>query len=133
MATSSDLDSITDLGLASLPDDPIWPYRFPNAKKYANEHYKYSRMRFAEYLGSEKDSLFAIMLAELHDEKPEWLPKVVAMAIWQLPGTHLTKLHSEENSGCEGHLLWRMIYSRSTQAQENLPTDMNDLIAIRRE
>ena len=49
-ATSADLDEITALGLASLHDDPVWPYRFSGATAHPDDHYKYSRIRFSEYL-----------------------------------------------------------------------------------
>jgi hypothetical protein len=63
-ATASDLDVITALGLAALPEDPIWSYRSPLAKQYPDEHYEYSRVRFSEYLDNVEAGVYAAVLIE---------------------------------------------------------------------
>lgn len=56
-ATKADLDQITSLGIATLHDDPIWPYRFPRAAEFPEDHRRYSRLRFAEYLENVENGL----------------------------------------------------------------------------
>ena len=90
-ATPSDLDAITRLCLAALPDDPIWPYRFPGAKEYPDDHYKYSRLRYAEYLDNVKAGVYQIMLLESPSKEDPSVSVIIAMSIWHLPGFHLPK------------------------------------------
>ena len=86
-ATSADLDKITALGLASLPDDPVWPYRFPGASAYPDDHYKYSRIRFSEYLDSVDAGVYQSMVVELSARESEGrgVPKIIAFSMWSLP------------------------------------------------
>jgi len=86
-ATTADLDSITDLALDALPHDPAWPYRYAKAAEFPEEHYKYSRLRYSEYLANIEIGAYAIMLAESPSNEDPDVTKVVAMSIWQLPGT----------------------------------------------
>lgn len=88
-ATYSDLDAITDLGLAALPDDPIWPYRFPKAKLHPEDHYKFSRLRFSEYLSNVEIGVYAVMVVEASSDDDPSSPKIIAMSMWALPGSHL--------------------------------------------
>jgi GNAT superfamily N-acetyltransferase len=95
--TASDLDSMTTLGLAALPDDPIWPYRFPLAKQYPDEHYKYSRIRFSEYLDNVEAGIYAAVLIETPSMEDPSVTAMVAMSLWVLPGHH-THDANENNS-----------------------------------
>ena len=87
-ATASDLDTITAIGLAALPDDPVWPYRYPFAAQFPEDHYKYSRIRYSEYLANVEVGAYAVMFAEAPSNEDPDVKVVVAMSIWQLPGTH---------------------------------------------
>ncbi|KAK1832992.1 acyl-CoA N-acyltransferase [Podospora conica] len=84
-ATLRDLDAITNLGLASLHDDPVWPYRFPWARIYPKVHYKYSRIRFEEYLESVDMGLIQCMVIEIPDEDDPSASKIIAFSMWSLP------------------------------------------------
>jgi hypothetical protein len=94
-ATKADLDQITALGLAALPDDPIWPYRFPGAKAHADHHYKYSRIRFSEYLDNVDAGVYSVMVVEAPSiEDPQQL-KIISMSMWALPGWHSPEARSK--------------------------------------
>ncbi|KAI1326692.1 hypothetical protein F5Y16DRAFT_400192 [Xylariaceae sp. FL0255] len=90
-ANLNDLDQITSLGLAALHDDPIWPYRFPRAGEYPGDHFKYSRLRFSEYLENAKQGVYAVMVIEALSEKDSIEKEIIAMSFWALPGYHLPK------------------------------------------
>ncbi|KAI1131698.1 hypothetical protein F5Y10DRAFT_261859 [Nemania abortiva] len=90
-ATLADLDEITSLGIASLHDDPIWPYRFPKANEYRDDHIKYSRIRFSEYLENADNGVYAAMVVEALSKENPAVKKIIAMSMWQLPGYHLPK------------------------------------------
>lgn len=83
----SDLDAMTDLALAAMPDDPIFPYRYRYAKSYPEEHRKYTRMRYSEYLANQQAGLYEIILAEIDNNGEVSTPTIAAMTIWLLPGT----------------------------------------------
>ncbi|KAJ8121014.1 hypothetical protein O1611_g10213 [Lasiodiplodia mahajangana] len=90
-ASLADLDEITSLGIASLHDDPIWPYRFPKAKQYHDDHIKYSRIRFSEYLENAESGVYAAMVVEAPSKEDASKKKIIAMSMWCLPGYHLPK------------------------------------------
>ena len=88
-ATSSDLDAITALGLSALPDDPIWPYRFPRAQQHPDDHYKFSRIRFSEYLDNAEAGTYAAVVVEAPSKEDASVTQIIAMSLWVLPGYHL--------------------------------------------
>lgn len=87
-ATASDLDTVTAIGLAALPEDPVWPYRYPFATQFPEDHHKYSKIRYSEYLANMEVGAYAVVLAETSSIEDPDVKVAVAMSIWQLPGTH---------------------------------------------
>ncbi|KAK3366254.1 hypothetical protein B0T24DRAFT_711770 [Lasiosphaeria ovina] len=63
-ATAADVDAITELALAALPDDPVWPYRFPLASQFPDHHKAYTRVRIAEYLDNVTTGVYQCMVVE---------------------------------------------------------------------
>ncbi|KAI3325230.1 hypothetical protein HD806DRAFT_533821 [Xylariaceae sp. AK1471] len=88
-ATKADLDQITSLGIAALHDDPIWPYRFPKAAEFPEDHRHYSRLRFSEYLENVENGVYAATVVEVPSEEDASVNKIIAMSMWGLPGSHL--------------------------------------------
>jgi hypothetical protein len=88
-ATKADLDQITSLGIAALHDDPIWPYRFPKATEFPEDHRHYSRLRFSEYLENAENGVYAATVVEVPSEEDASVNKIIAMSMWGLPGSHL--------------------------------------------
>jgi hypothetical protein len=83
LATPADLDSVVELALAALPDDPDWHYRFPYHDKYPEDHLKFTRLLFQFYLDPGHND-FRIMVAEA--PKSESCPetKMVSYALWDV-------------------------------------------------
>jgi GNAT superfamily N-acetyltransferase len=48
--TLADLDSILDIGLAAMPMDPQWNYRFPHRKAFPQDQRDATRKRYREFL-----------------------------------------------------------------------------------
>lgn len=88
LANESDLDAITWISVAALPADPVCPYRFPYKHLYPEDHAKYTRIRYGEYMAG-GDSV--IMVFESPSLEDPLVNKPVAFSIWQLPGTHVKK------------------------------------------
>jgi hypothetical protein len=84
-AQPEDLDAVTNVALASLPADPAWPYRYPYAEQFPDEHYKYTRIRYAEYLENVQAGVYAAMVAELPSKNDPQVREIVAISMWQLP------------------------------------------------
>jgi hypothetical protein len=84
-AIESDLEAISNIALASMPLDPQWPYRFPHASIYPEDHKKYTRIRYNEHLANQS---FYIMVAELPSNEDPFITKPIAFAKWQLPGSY---------------------------------------------
>jgi len=94
-ATESDLDAITWISVAALPADPICPYRFPYMRAYPEDHAKFTRIRYGEYMAA-GDS--AIMVFESPSIEDPGINKPVAFSIWQLPGKHIKKTSDKESN-----------------------------------
>lgn len=92
-ATESDLNSITWISVAALPADPVCPYRFPYRHEYPEDHIKYTRIRYREYMAA-GDS--AIMVFECPSLEDPTVNKAVAFSIWQLPETRAEKFAGNE-------------------------------------
>jgi hypothetical protein len=84
-AVTSDIEAIVNIALESLPLDPQWPYRFPHALKYPQDHENFTHIRYTEHLA---DQAFYIMVAELPSNEDPSILKPIAFAKWQLPGSY---------------------------------------------
>ncbi|VUC20929.1 unnamed protein product [Clonostachys rosea] len=49
LGTCDDLDSLVDLGLAAMPMDPQWDYRYPHRLEYPDEHRVCIRQSWARF------------------------------------------------------------------------------------
>jgi hypothetical protein len=98
-ALVSDIEAISNIALGSLPLDPQWPYRFPLASVYPEDHKKFTRIRYTEYFANQVQGVSYIMLAELPSNEDPSIKKPIAFAIWQLPGSHIQPVEVEAKSG----------------------------------
>lgn len=84
--TADDLDAVVNIVIKAFPYDEQFAYRYPYREKYPEEHYKYTKMYYAEYLKTTFAGQNTIMVAEAPDlENPE-KTKVIALSIWDNPG-----------------------------------------------
>ncbi len=81
-ASLVDLDSMVEIGLAAMPLDPQWHYRFPYRHEYPEETRKFTRLRYKTFLENE-NSQWQVMLAEALDVERLNRSKPVAFAIWE--------------------------------------------------
>ncbi|OCK79234.1 hypothetical protein K432DRAFT_383259 [Lepidopterella palustris CBS 459.81] len=79
----ADLESMLEIGLAALPMDPQWNYRFPYRCIYPNETRKFTRLRFQEFLEN-KDGRWRVMLAEGEDAQGPIQTRLMAFAVWEI-------------------------------------------------
>jgi hypothetical protein len=86
LATLADLDSVVELALAALPDDPYWHYRFPDHDKHPEDHLKFTRLWFRFYLDPGHDD-FRLVVAEAPPPEPKesgHATEMVAYALWDV-------------------------------------------------
>ncbi|PMD45735.1 hypothetical protein L207DRAFT_420211 [Hyaloscypha variabilis F] len=95
-AIKSDVEAISRIALASMALDPQWPYRFPLASVYPEDHKKFTRIRYTEYLSNQDIGAFDIMLAELPSNEDPSTTIPIAFAIWQLPGSHIKRTGNKQ-------------------------------------
>ena len=82
-AVSSDLDSLTSIAIAAFPFDPQWPYRYPNAEKAPEEHWRYVRLTFEEYMERVKAGVNTIMVVEASEKRVGAITAdVIALSVW---------------------------------------------------
>lgn len=94
-AEASDLDAITEIGMKAFPANPQWSYRFPRRIEFAEDHLKFCRLRFADYLANARAGVYTIMLAEAPIKEDPTRKKVVSMSMWHMRGTHVPQQQSE--------------------------------------
>ena len=124
-ATSADLDEITALGLASLHDDPVWPYRFSGATAHPDDHYKYSRIRFSEYLDNVEAGVYQSMVVEVpatESAADPAVPTIIAFSMWSLPESW--RPPKDSGRGAEAFLYADFLFppcTRSTRSRSSHP------------
>ncbi|KAF5575367.1 gnat family protein [Fusarium subglutinans] len=84
--TADDLDAIVEIVIKAFPFDEQFAYRYPYRKQYPEEHYKYTRLYYAEYLNTTLAGQNTIMLATAPDLKNPKETKVISLSIWDNPG-----------------------------------------------
>src|ERR1700712_5025177 len=88
-ASLADLDAMLDIGLAAMPLDPQWNWRFPHRFEFPDDHRKFTRNVYRSFLEN-KSGNWAVMLAEVAEED-SIMP--AAFAVWNLSN------FATENSG----------------------------------
>jgi ribosomal protein S18 acetylase RimI-like enzyme len=81
-ASVDDLETILDIGLAALPMDPQWDYRFPHRRAYPSDTRKYTMMRYREFL-EDPNERWMVMLAE-HRNAHDACNEPMAFAVWEV-------------------------------------------------
>ena len=84
-AKHTDIEAITQIGIAAFPFEPQWNYRYPHRTFFPEDHYTYTRMRYLEWLSAATTPQCSIMVAELATEEDPKAMEVGAFAIWRLP------------------------------------------------
>ncbi|KAF2102646.1 acyl-CoA N-acyltransferase, partial [Rhizodiscina lignyota] len=85
-ARLEDLDHLTYIGIHAFPLEPQWGYRYPFSKSFSEDHWKYTRERYREWLEAARMPQCEIMVAENTDPHDPTITKVVGLSIWRLPG-----------------------------------------------
>jgi ribosomal protein S18 acetylase RimI-like enzyme len=84
-AEASDLDALTRIGIAAFPYEPQWPYRYPFAADFPEDHWTFTRNRYSEWLDAAKMGDCAIIVAEISSLDDPSARKVVSLSIWRIP------------------------------------------------
>jgi hypothetical protein len=84
-AKSSDVDALTQIGIAAFPLEPQWPYRYPYRHQYPEDHIKYTRNRYTEWLSAAATPTCEVVVAEAPSLEDPEVRKVVSLSIWRLP------------------------------------------------
>jgi hypothetical protein len=84
-AKSSDVDALTQIGIAAFPLEPQWPYRYPYRHQYPEDHIKHTRNRYTEWLSAAATPTCEVVVAEAPSLEDPEVRKVVSLSIWRLP------------------------------------------------
>ena len=85
-ATAADLDAITWIITEGMPDDPATRYQYPYRLDFPEDHYKYTRILHEHLMSMESKSYMVFESPSIEDAE---VKKPVALALWQLPGSHI--------------------------------------------
>src|SRR3954470_17421440 len=67
-ATTEDLDGITNVAVSGWPYDAQWNYRFPYREQYPEDHWKFTRIRYKQYLRAAESGESTFKVAEIAHE-----------------------------------------------------------------
>ena len=81
--TLDDLNGIVDVVLVAMPHDPQWDYRFLHKHEFPEDHYKYTRLLFEQFISPANDDWY-VMLAESSTFDTSGPGKIVAFAVWDV-------------------------------------------------
>jgi hypothetical protein len=84
-AQSSDLEALTEIGIAAFPLEPQWPYRYPYREEYPEDHYNFTKIRYSEWLSAASTPVCEIMVVEAPSIEDPKVKRVVSLSIWRLP------------------------------------------------
>jgi GNAT superfamily N-acetyltransferase len=93
LASLADLDAMVDIGLAAMPLDPQWNWRFPHRLAFPDDHRKFTRSTYRYFLEN-KAGNWVVMLAEIVVPGEQGSVRPAAFAVW-----NLANLTSCERSG----------------------------------
>ena len=97
-ANEADIGSMTTITTMAYPLDPDWRYRFPRLNVYAEVHHDFLRSRQAGHIAKSKKGTHAVMLVEAPSNQNPSVMKVVALGVWQLPGTFTKEADGPQKS-----------------------------------
>jgi hypothetical protein len=63
VATLDDLDTIVNVVLVTMPHDSQWNYRFVHKYEFPDDHYKYTRLLYENFISPANDD-WHVMVAE---------------------------------------------------------------------
>ena len=84
-AVAADVDALTWIAIHAFPHDPQWIYRYPHAQEYPEDHQKYTKLRYREWLAANDGPHCIIMVAECPILEDPRVNKVAALSIWRIP------------------------------------------------
>ena len=86
-AITPDLGVLTSIALAAWPEDPQWNYRYPYAAEYPEDHAKFTRRRYQEWLEAADSPECTIMVAETARTETDTMDDkvIVGFSIWRIP------------------------------------------------
>jgi len=115
-ALASDLDALTWIGLAAFPFEPQWPYRYPFAAEFPEDHKKFTWIRYSEWLDAASTPECIIMVAESPSLEDQNITKVVGLSIWRIP----RRGHKGgSNDKCLNPYLYHLIFTSSQGRKVN--------------
>lgn len=77
--TISDLESILNIGLAAMPMDPQWDYRFPYGRAFPQDQRDATRRRYQDFL--EHEDNWAVSIAEIVTSSHS---SPIGFAVWDI-------------------------------------------------
>ncbi|KAK6334550.1 hypothetical protein TWF730_003764 [Orbilia blumenaviensis] len=81
-ASISDLDRIAEVAVKGFPDDPEFDYRFPHRLEYPQDHFKWVREEYKEYL--EQTEKFSVVVVTTKDATTTREDTVISLAVWDM-------------------------------------------------
>lgn len=85
LGTRDDLDSLVDLGLAAMPMDPQWDYRYPHRLEYPDEHRICTRERWERFFRPDPSGGRWVVLFIDYSNDSSHSTKPISFSVWHFP------------------------------------------------
>jgi hypothetical protein len=82
LASLTDLEIILEIGLAAMPLDPQWNWRFQHRSIFPDDHRKFTREIYRNFLENRSGNWVVLLAEMLNHESGFYHP--VAFAVWNL-------------------------------------------------
>ena len=86
-AKEADIDAMTTITTMANSMNPEWRYRFPKLDVYPDDHHSLLRSRQAAHIANSMKGTHTVMLVEAPCNQNSGVKEVIALSVWQLPGT----------------------------------------------
>ena len=86
-ATEADIGAMTTITMMAYSLNPEWRYRFPRLNLYPEDHHAFLLRRQAGHIDNSIKGTHTVMVVEAPSNQNPSVKKVVALGVWELPGT----------------------------------------------
>lgn len=84
-ATLGDLEDLTQIAIAVIPQEPSVLYQYPKTDKYPEDVYKYTRLEMKQLIEDKVDNWkYKVMLCETESMDNKSTMETIAFSVWEV-------------------------------------------------
>jgi len=84
-ATSDDLEPLTRIAIAVIPQEPQILYQYPKTDKYPDDVYRYTRLEMKQFIEDKNDKWrYKVILCEKQNPDDKASMEAIAFSVWEV-------------------------------------------------